>query len=142
MMEKNETPLILIVEDNAAQQMVMRVLCDKFGFTAYLVTSGEEALDALRACSTCFDAILMDWKLTGIDGGQCTRKIRELEAPANRRTPIIAITAHAMTGDREMCLKADMDDYLSKPFTADQFRAILLRWTYNADRPNLKLLPG
>lgn len=140
-MSKNNAPSILIVEDNAPQQMVMRVLCEKFDFTAFFVSSGEEALEAMETCDTCYDAIIIDWKLTGMGGRQCTKLIRALEASKNRHTPIIAVTARTVAGDREKFIAADMDDYLSKPFTAEEFRKILLRWTYHSDRPNLKLLP-
>lgn len=140
-MEKTQGQVILIVEDNTAHEMVLRVLCEKFGFTTSFVRSGEEAIDTLMSCPTCYDAVLMDRKLSGMDGCECTRLIRQLEEPLNRRTPIIAITACAMEGDREECLSAGMDDYMTKPFTADGLRKILLRWTYNATRPNLKLLP-
>jgi CheY-like chemotaxis protein len=135
-------PSILLVEDDATQQMVMRVLCEKFGFTAFIVSSATEALNAFQTCPTCYDAVLMDWKLPDVDGIECTRQIREIEAVTGRHTPIIAVTAYAMEGDRQKCLDAGMDDYLSKPFTANDFRAILLRWTYHAAKPNLKLLPN
>lgn len=69
-----------------------------------------------------------------------TKRIRAMKSK-NSRVPIIAVTAQAMPGDKGKCLAGGMDDYLSKPFTADDFRKILLRWTYNADRPSLKLLP-
>jgi two-component system sensor histidine kinase BarA len=140
-MEKSKTPSLLIVEDNFEQQEVLRGLCEKLGFVAYFVSCGEESIGALRACTTCFDAILMEWKMDGIDGGECTRRIRELETPTNRHTPIIAISTHPMEGDRKGSIDAGMDDYLSKPITFNELRRTLLRWTYNAARPNLRLLP-
>ena len=131
---------LLVIEDNPTQQMVIRTLAENYGFTTFLVSSGEEALIALQTCEDCYDAILMDVKLSDMDGIECTKRIRALESQ-NSRIPIIAVTALAMPGDKEKCLSGGMDDYLSKPFTADDFRKILLRWTYNADRPNLRLLP-
>lgn len=125
----NYSSSILIVEDDRVQQMVMRVLCEKFGFTAYMVSSGTEAIQAVKTCDGCYDAILMDWTMPLMNGGDTTRGIRQIEANIGLRTPIIAVTANAMAGDREKCLDAGMDDYLSKPFTPDEFRATLLRWT-------------
>ena len=121
--------------------MVVRVLCEKFGFTTFMVSSGEEAVRAVSLCPTCYDAILMDWKMRGMDGLATTAAIRKIEGKSRKTIPIIAVTAHAMEGDREKCLAAGMDDYLSKPFSSDQFAAVLLRWTYRSNKPNLRLLP-
>lgn len=88
----NEKPSILLVEDDLTQQMVMRVLCEKFGFTAFIVSSGAEALKAFETCPTCYDAVLMDWKLPDLDGVECTRRLRKIEATLGRHTPIIAVT--------------------------------------------------
>ena len=125
MLTKKE-PSILLVEDDHVQQMVMRVLCEKFGFTAFIVSSGEEAIRAIKTCR--YDAILMDWKLPGMSGFDTTGAIREIENESGRHTPIIAVTAHAMVGDREQCIEAGMDDYLSKPFQAEQLIAIVKKW--------------
>lgn len=138
----SQQPSILLVEDDPTQQMVMRVLCEKFGFTAFIVSSASEALTAFDTCPTCYDTVLMDWKLPDLDGIECAARIREIEARTGRHTPIIAVTAYAMAGDRQKCLDGGMDDYLSKPFTSNDFRAMLLRWTYNAASPNLRLLPS
>jgi two-component system, sensor histidine kinase and response regulator len=96
-------------------------------------------LDALTR--TAYDVILMDCQMPEMDGFEATRRIRELEASSGlgtqhsalhsrppRHLPIVAVTAHAITGDRERCLTAGMDDYLSKPFVQDQLHAVLLRW--------------
>lgn len=140
-MTSTQKPLLLVVEDDLTQQKVILVLAERFGFLAVIVGTGEEALKALAACETCFDAVLMDWKMPDMDGLECTKRIRELEKNTGRHTPIIAVTAYAATSDRTACIEAGMDDYISKPFTMDDFRKILLKWSYNADRPNLKLLP-
>jgi CheY-like chemotaxis protein len=142
MNKSNSGPSILIVEDNRVQQLVMRVLCEKFGFSAYVVSSGSQAIQAVKTCNGCYDAILMDWTMPVMSGADTTFGIRAIEAPTGVRTPIIAVTANAMPGDREKCLAAGMDDYLPKPFTPDEFRAMLLRWTYHAGTPNLKLWPS
>jgi CheY-like chemotaxis protein len=137
----SENPLLLIVEDNPTQQKVISILAENFGYKAMLVSNGEEALSALATCDT-FQVILMDWKMADMDGIQCTARIRELENRSGRRTPIIAVTARAAAGDRAKCIEAGMDDYLSKPFSAEGFRRMLLKWTYNPAQPNLRLLPG
>ncbi|MDZ4835433.1 MAG: response regulator [Candidatus Melainabacteria bacterium] len=141
-MTESRQPLILLVDDNPSQQKVMGILADKYGFDAVVVSSGQEALDALAACPSCFDIVLMDWQLPDMTGGECTQRIRAFEKIVNLRTPIVAVTAHAMVGDKQKCLDSGMDDYLSKPFTADDFRRLLLRWTYDPARPNLRLLPS
>jgi CheY-like chemotaxis protein len=77
----------------------------------------------------------MDWKLPMMNGLDTARAIRASESVSGRHTPIIAVTANAMVGDREKCLAAGMDDYLSKPFTANQFKRMLLRWTNCTNLP-------
>lgn len=129
---------LLIIEDNETQQYVLKELCLKFDYDAHIVSSGEEALSAL-AC-TRYAAILMDIALGGMDGLECTRRIREQESTLKRRTPIIAVTGHLE--ERQKCLAAGMDDYISKPFEIEDFRLMLLRNAYQPAKVNLKLLRG
>jgi CheY-like chemotaxis protein len=136
-----DNPIILIVEDNPTQQKVLNILAENFGYSAVLVSSGEEALNALATCDT-FQVILMDWKMADMDGFQCTARIRTLERQSGRCTPIIAVTARAASDDRAKCIEAGMDDYLSKPFSAEGFRRMLLKWAYDPSTPNLRLLAG
>ncbi len=111
--EPSARPLrILIAEDNRVNQEVARLLLLKAGHRVRLATNGQEALEALNHES--FDLVLMDIEMPGIDGIAATRMIRRRDH--HRRTPIIAISAHAMPGDRERFLDAGMDAYLSKPF--------------------------
>jgi CheY-like chemotaxis protein len=102
------------------------------GFTADAVVDGEKALDALSRDH--YDLVLMDCRMPVMDGYEATRRIRKSEESADRpnggngRTPIVALTANAMEGDREQCLAVGMDDYLSKPFQPGQLLGVLRRW--------------
>jgi len=118
---------VLLVEDNPVNQEVAARLVETFGIRATLCVNGEEAVNALSGAH--FDLVLMDCQMPVMDGFVATRAIRELEAGANRpRTPIVALTANAMPGDRERCLDAGMDDYLTKPFRRESLGAVLARW--------------
>src|SRR5271170_7755284 len=119
-MNKNKcNPSILVVENDRIQQMLLKLLCQKFGYAVSIVTTGEEALCAIGTSTASYDAIVMDWKLPSMDGLDTTRAIRQLESVSGGHTPIVALTARAMVGDREKCLASGMDDYLSKPFTGE-----------------------
>jgi len=136
--------IILVVEDNATEQYVLEQLLKKFDYDSQVVSSGEEALVALGV--TNYAAILMDVTLPGIDGCECTRRIRRIELESGRRTPIVAITGMVEQKDQDMCFASGMDDYLSKPFDPEQLRKVLLRYVYDESQPNLKtlkpVLPG
>jgi PAS domain S-box-containing protein len=114
---------ILLAEDNLVNQKVAVRFLEKRGHTVVVVESGRKALDAWQ--KQPFDLILMDVQMPEMDGCEATAIIREQEKPRAKHIPIIAMTAHAMVGDRERCLAAGMDDYVSKPInTADLFAAI------------------
>jgi PAS domain S-box-containing protein len=126
---------ILLAEDNRINQRVSQRFLEKRGHTVVLTESGAEALKAWRQQS--FDLILMDVQMPEMDGFEATAMIRTEEKSGTSHIPIIAMTAHAMVGDRERCLAAGMDDYVSKPInTTDLFAAIdrimLERRTYAA----------
>jgi CheY-like chemotaxis protein len=107
-------------------QEVARGFLEVLGHRCDVVPDGEAALAALH--QQRYDAVLMDCQMPGMDGFSATRAIRELEARgvlAPPRLAIIAVTAHALAGDRERCLDAGMDDYLSKPFTLESLAAAL-----------------
>ena len=118
---------ILIVEDTPINQIFARKLLLKFGFERIdLAENGIEALDVTK--ETHYDLILMDCQMPHLDGYEATGRIREREGESGGHTPIVAMTANAMIGDREKCLKAGMDDYVSKPLHPQYLRAILDRW--------------
>jgi PAS domain S-box-containing protein len=113
---------VLLVEDNSVNQKVAAALLGKLGCRVDLAANGREALD--MAALLPYDLIFMDCQMPEMDGYEATGEIRRREGAA-RHTPIIALTAGAMAEDRERCLRAGMDDYLSKPFRAAQLREML-----------------
>jgi len=115
-LKSNHQLRVLLVEDNAVnQQLAVRVL-QKFGHTVKVAENGKEALIEME--NESFDLILMDVQMPEMDGFETTAVIREREKITDKHIPIIAMTAHAMKGDRERCLEAGMDDYVSKPIQA------------------------
>jgi len=118
---------VLLVEDNLVNQKVAGALLKKLGCISSIALHGEEALNKLR--SEPFDIVLMDCQMPVMDGFEATRRIRAGEAgEAALRIPIIAMTANAMQGDREICLESGMNDYLAKPVGRNDLAATLARW--------------
>ncbi len=106
--------VVLLAEDNPINQKIVRISLDNYVKQIDVAQNGKEALDLYG--KTKYDFILMDIQMPIMDGIVVTRKIREIESSTHTHTPIIAITANAMLGDRETCLSAGMDEYISKPF--------------------------
>jgi len=113
----------LVAEDNAVNQLVIRRLLEKRGHRVTVVDNGGDAV--LEARKTVYDVILMDVQMPDMDGIEATAFIRNHEREFGRHTTIVALTAHAMVGDRERCLTAGMDDYISKPVRTDDLDRIL-----------------
>jgi CheY-like chemotaxis protein len=117
---------LLLAEDNPANQLVARMLLSRLGHTVEVVGDGLQAL--ARLAEQPFDAVLMDCQMPRLDGYETTRRIRSgAVAGLNPLIPVIALTAYAMPGDRQKCLSAGMDDYVTKPLRADRLCEVFLR---------------
>jgi PAS domain S-box-containing protein len=131
---------ILVAEDNDVNQIVFEQILEGIGVDFRIVANGQEAVAAWRAAPP--DLILMDVSMPVMNGLQAAQAIRDAEAAETDKTvrvPVIAVTAHAMTGDRERCLAAGMDDYLSKPVSPEKLEAIIKKWV---DSPKQLLAAG
>jgi two-component system sensor histidine kinase/response regulator len=117
---------VLLAEDNEINKVIMLAWLDRLGLSSSHARNGREAVDLLRAQS--FDLVLMDCQMPEMDGFAATQEIRRIEAGTGRHTPIIALTANAIAGDREHCLAAGMDGYLTKPFDGAQLSELIARW--------------
>jgi two-component system, sensor histidine kinase and response regulator len=116
---------LLLVEDNKVNQLVGSKVLENLGYSFTIANNGLEAVDAYR--SGTYDAVLMDCQMPEMDGYEATAAIRRIEGSA-RRTPIIAMTAAAMEGDRERCMAAGMDDFITKPVRLEAVSTVLKRW--------------
>lgn len=124
---KTKTYRILVAEDNPVNQKVALRTLEKLGFNADVVGDGQEAIESLQ--KTPYDLVFMDVQMPILDGLEATRRIRSGEAVVkNAKIPIVAMTAHAMKGDRELCIESGMNDYISKPISSLALTQILERW--------------
>ncbi len=122
---------VLLVEDNVVNREVARVMLESLGLSVSVAEDGAQGVAAFLAGS--FEAILMDCQMPELDGLEATRRIRHCEGNGSRsHVPIIALTANAVEGDRDQCLAAGMDDYLSKPFKRSDLRDVLSKWIRQA----------
>ena len=131
---------ILLAEDNIINQKVALGILGKIGYRADVAANGREVLTALA--KTPYDLILMDVQMPEMDGFEATAAIRQKESEMGRHIPIIAMTAHAMKGDREMCLERGMDDYVSKPIQPKDLSAAINRQLGNMVLPQPEVPPS
>jgi Signal transduction histidine kinase len=124
---------VLLAEDNMVNQEVAMAMLQNMGVSYETVGNGKDAIEILKKQS--FDVILMDCQMPEMDGFQATTAIREQESGNDAHQVVIALTANAVSGDRERCLAAGMDDYLAKPFTQEQLFSMLSRWMKSIDMP-------
>jgi two-component system, sensor histidine kinase and response regulator len=134
--QKSGTHRVLVAEDNPVNQKVAARMLENLGYRVDVVADGGEALEAVAG--TRYGAVLMDVQMPGMDGYRATRRIRDQEEKAGRRnmmmglrkhrTPIIAMTANAIQGDREKAIEAGMDDYVSKPMSRKELGNVLGKW--------------
>ena len=120
-----EQPRVLLVEDNLVNRKVFELMLGRLGYQVDVATNGIDALTSLD--SQRYAAVLMDCQMPVMDGYQATEQLRRNEG-STRHTPVIALTASAMTEDRDRCLEAGMDDYLAKPVKADSLASVVRRW--------------
>jgi CheY-like chemotaxis protein len=114
---------ILIAEDNEINQMVAQEILKQAGHVCKVVNNGRQAVEQMAAGG--FDLVLMDCQMPEMDGFEATQRIRQAEGASGRHIPIVALTANAVKGDRERCLAAGMDDYISKPFDPPELLATI-----------------
>jgi PAS domain S-box-containing protein len=125
---------VLLVEDNPVNQMLVLCLLEKQGHRIVTAQNGKEALAALQ--KQHFDLVLMDVQMPEMDGFEATKAIRVMEAQSGRHIPIVAMTAHAMKGDKERCLETGMDGYIAKPIQSEELTRVLdYIFPRAADRP-------
>jgi len=117
---------ILIAEDNDVNQLVFGQILNGLGLSYRIAGNGRTAVEMYRALRP--KLVLMDVSMPEMNGYEATRAIRAMEATTGSHTPIIGVTAHALKGDREKCMEAGMDDYLSKPISPDKLGAKIGAW--------------
>src|ERR1700690_2110013 len=135
MLPGDEHPLrILLAEDNAVNQKIVTGVLEKHGHSVVVTMNGREAVAAFEGkTERPFDLILMDVQMPDMDGLEATTVIRRKEEKTGGHIPIIALTAHAMKGDREMCLQVGMDGYVTKPVKSDELLSAIEAFTQKSE---------
>ena len=123
---------VLVAEDDKVNAEVTRAMLLSQGIEVVLADDGAQAVNEHGRGR--FDLILMDCQMPAMDGFEAARRIRQAESAHGARTPIVALTAHAIAGYRQRCLEVGMDDYLAKPYTAETFGAVLRQWLDRGER--------
>lgn len=124
--ESGQAVTILVAEDNEVNQMVVEQILETTGHTFAIVDNGRKAVEMYRQLRP--KLVLMDVSMPDMNGLEATMAIREAEQETGEHVPIIGLTAHALKGDREMCLEAGMNDYMSKPISPDKLTAKVEEW--------------
>ena len=146
--EMKRSVRILLAEDNLVNQKLAKIMLSKAGYQVEVANNGKEAIDILMGRPDDFDLIFMDVQMPELDGLAATREIRRLEKertvqPSQRKDPhqssihgipIVAMTANAMKGDRELCIEAGMNDYVSKPIKRELVFEIVEKWVFDKRR--------
>ena len=127
---------VLVVEDNKVNRIVAQRTLEKLGCRVDIAVDGADALEKIQRKP--FDLVFMDCQMPVMDGYEATRKVRRLSSPLSK-LPIIAMTAHALQGDRELCIEAGMDEYLSKPVRIEQISEIIFRTLRNSESASIDL---
>jgi two-component system sensor histidine kinase/response regulator len=131
--EMKHSVRILLAEDNPVNQKLATMMLRKAGYQVEVANNGREAVEQIAGSPDGFDLIFMDIQMPEMDGIAATREIRNLKLES-QNIPIVAMTAHAMKGDMEMCLEAGMDDYIAKPIKRDIVLSILEKWVFNKSK--------
>jgi CheY-like chemotaxis protein len=116
---------ILLAEDNEANQFLIKAITKSKDWDITIVDDGEQAIEMFR--NNAYNLILMDVQMPVMNGYEATKIIREIEKERGTHTPIIALTAYAMKADKDLCIEAGMDDYISKPFKRQQFLDAIIK---------------
>jgi CheY-like chemotaxis protein len=124
--DSGQAVTILVAEDNDVNQMVVEQILETTGHSFAIVGDGRQALEMFHKLQP--KLVLMDVSMPNMNGLEATQAIREAEKEIGGRVPIIGLTAHALKGDREMCLESGMNDYMSKPISPDKLTAKIEEW--------------
>jgi CheY-like chemotaxis protein len=124
--EENEMPLILIVEDNEINMQIVKSFLDIKGMNYLCANNGREAIEILE--DKFVDLILMDIQMPQLNGYETTKIIRKIEGNIEKHTPIIAMTAYAMTMDKKKCIENGMDGHISKPFNLEELNKVITKY--------------